>query len=42
MTKIKYILKEAGYGLFWALILTALVLSPGVLNNSADFIYANF
>lgn len=37
-----YYLKEIGFGLLWGLIITLLVISPGVMSDSIDFIYANF
>jgi hypothetical protein len=37
-----YYLKEIGFGLVWGLIITLLIVAPGVVSDSVDFIYANF
>ena len=42
MILLPHYLKEILFGLAWGIIIVLLVIAPGVLSNSIDFIYANF
>jgi hypothetical protein len=42
MTGTRFYIREIVFGLIWGIILTLLVLAPGIVSDSVDFVYANF
>ena len=40
--RIANVMSECFFGLLWAIVIALLVLAPGVISGSVDFIYANF